>query len=330
MRILILGGTVFLGRALVDAALARGHTLTLFHRGKHNPDLYPQVERILGDRNEDLGRLAGRTWDAVIDTCGYFPRQVRESAQLLSASVGHYTFISSISVFANFETRGMDESAPVGTIEDPTFEEITGETYGPLKALCEQAAEGAMPGRTLNIRPGLIVGPHDPSDRFTYWPVRIARGGDVLAPEGPHVPVQIIDVRDLAEWNLRMVEEGRIGVYNATGPDKLLTMGEVLEACKSVTGSDANIRWASAEFLKENEVAAWSEMPMWVPESEGAGLCTIDCSKAIADGLTFRPVHRIVSDTYHWTKTWAEDRPLRAGLDAEKERAVLEILGCGV
>jgi 2'-hydroxyisoflavone reductase len=184
-----------------------------------------------------------------------------------------------------------------------------------------------MPGRTLTIRPGLIVGPHDPSDRFTYWPVRIARGGDVLAPEGPQAPAQIIDVRDLAEWHVRMVEEGKTGVYNATGPDRVLTMGEVLDACKSVTGGDARIRWASAEFLQENEVAPWMELPLWVPASMGAGFAEIDCSKAFGDGLTFRPIRQTVSDTWDWVNTWPEERPLRAGLDAEKERAVLARMG---
>lgn len=326
MKLLILGGTVFLGRALVDAALARGHAVTLFHRGKHNPDLFPEVERILGDRNTDLSLLDGREWDAVIDTCGYFPRQVRESASRLASATRNYTFISSISVYADFKTPGMDESAPVGRLEDPSIEEITPESYGPLKALCEEAAEEAMPGRTLNIRPGLIVGPHDPSDRFTYWPLRVARGGEVLAPEGPEAPVQIIDVRDLAEWNLRMVEEGRTGLFNATGPERPLTIGEVLETCRRVSGSDAVFRWASVEQLEKAEVAAWTEMPLWVPESEGAGFSAIDCWKAIGAGLTFRPLEDIVRDTLEWARTLPEDRALHAGLAPEKEAAALKLL----
>ena len=323
MRLLILGGTVFLGRALVDAALERGHTVTLFHRGKHNPDLYPEVEKILGDRNTELDRLKDRTWDAAIDTCGYFPRQVTASARALANAVGHYTFVSSISVYAGFQEIGIDETAPVGTIEDTTMEEVTGESYGPLKALCEQAAEAEMPGRTINIRPGLIVGPHDPSDRFTYWPLRVERGGDVLAPDRPDILVQIIDVRDLAEWNIRMMEEGRIGVYNATGPAEPLTMGTVLDACKSVSGSDAVMRWAPASFLLENEVAPWSEMPLWVPESEGAGFSAINCAKAIRDGLRFWPLNEIVRDTLTWSGTLPKDRELRAGIKPEKEAAVL-------
>ncbi len=210
MKLLVLGGTVFLGRHLVEAATARGHSVTLFNRGQHNPELYPEVEKLRGDRDSDLSALQGRRWDAVIDTCGYLPRAVRASAELLADAVDHYTFISSISVYADFHTPAMDESAPVGTLADETVEEVTGETYGPLKALCEQAAERALPGRVLNIRPGLIVGPHDPTDRFTYWPVRVARGGEVLAPGRPHVPVQVIDGRDLAEWTVRMVEARQV------------------------------------------------------------------------------------------------------------------------
>ncbi len=326
MKLLILGGTVFLGRALVGVATARGHEVTLFHRGKHNPELFPDVERIIGDRDTDLGRLEGRKWDAVVDTCGYFPRQVRASASQLATATGHYTFVSSISVFADFDTPGMDECAPVGTLPDPTIEEITGESYGPLKALCEKEAEAAMPGRVLNIRPGLIVGAHDPSDRFTYWPVRVARGGDVLAPERPEVLVQIIDVRDLAEWNVRMVESGLTGVYNATGPDYPLTMGDVLEACKTVAASDAVFRWAPVPILNDAGVAAWTEMPIWVPESEGAGFSAIDCTKAIRAGLTFRPIEDTVRATLEWAATWPEDRALRAGISPEKEAAALALL----
>lgn len=330
MKILILGGTIFLGRALIDCARARGHEVTLFHRGKHSPDLYPDLERILGDRNSDLDRLDGRVWDAVIDTCGYFPRQVRQAAQRLAGSTGHYTFISSISVYANFDQPGMDESGPVGTLEDETVEQITGETYGPLKALCEQAAEAAMPGRTLNLRPGLIVGPFDPSDRFTYWPVRVAKGGDVIAPERPDYAIQVIDVRDLAEWNIRLIEAGNVGVYNATGPASVLTLGELLETCRAAAGSDARFRWAPEALLRRAEIAPWTELPLWVPESEGAGFSAIDCSRAIATGLTFRPIADTVRDTLAWARTLSEDRAWRAGLPGEKEQTALALLDADV
>jgi nucleoside-diphosphate-sugar epimerase len=208
MRLLILGGTAFLGRALVDDALGRGHELTLFNRGKTNPELYPEVERLQGDRDGDLTVLQGKTWDAVIDTSGYVPRVVGQSAELLADAVGHYTFISSISAYADFSQPGADENAAVGKLEDESVEEIDGDTYGPLKVLCEEVVEKRLPGRTLIIRPGLIIGPHDPTDRFTYWPCRVERGGEVLAPGKPEKSVQFIDARDLAAWNLDMVEGG--------------------------------------------------------------------------------------------------------------------------
>src|SRR5690606_2480891 len=254
MKLLIIGGTRFVGRALVDSALARGHEVTLFNRGQSNPGLYPQVETIVGDRTGDLSALSSRSWDAVIDTCGYVPRIVRNMAETLSGNVGHYTFISSISVYRDFTQAGIDEAYPVGTVEDETVEEITGETYGPLKALCEQAVAEVFPGRALNIRPGLIVGPHDGSDRFNYWPYRVARGGEVLAPGNPDASAQIIDVRDLGDWTLDMAERQATGVYNATGPEQPFTISHVLESCREVTNSDATFTWVSDEFLVEQGV----------------------------------------------------------------------------
>lgn len=328
MKLLILGGTVFLGRHLVEAALARGHEVTLFNRGQHNADLFPQVEKLRGDRNGNLSSLQGHTWDAVIDTCGYVPRIVRASAELLQDSVNHYTFISSISVYADFRQANMDETYPVGTLADENVEEVTGDTYGPLKALCEQAVERALPGRALNIRPGLIVGPYDPTDRFSYWPHRVAQGGVVLAPDSPGEPVQIIDARDLAEWNIRMVEAGQTGVYNATGPDYRLTMGGVLETCRQVTGSDAIIEWASAEFLLAQEVAPWSQMPLWVPNTDGEydGFSTANVQKAIAAGLTFRPLAETVQDTLAWLGTRDTGWSWRAGISRERETELLQKL----
>src|ERR1051325_6256679 len=237
MKILILGGTVFLGRHLVEAALARGHEVTLFNRG-NNPHLFPEVEKLRGDRDGGLDVLRGRRWDVVIDTSGFVPRIVRASAELLADTVELYVFISSLSVIADTRVPGADESAPVGTLDDPTIEDATGKAYGPLKALCEQAVEQVMPGRALNIRPGLIVGPHDPTGRFTYWPVRVARGGEVLAPGRPARQIQLVDVRDLAGWIIRLAEAGTSGLFNATGPDKVLTMEELLEECRRVAHSD--------------------------------------------------------------------------------------------
>jgi 2'-hydroxyisoflavone reductase len=323
MKILILGGTVFLGRHLVEAAQARGHEVTLFNRGEHNPELFPDLEKLRGDRKGDLSALAGRQWDAVIDPSGYVPRVVRASAELLSQSADHYTFISSLSVYAENHLHGVDESGKVATIEDETTEEVTGETYGALKALSEQAAEAAMPGRVLNIRPGLIVGRYDPTDRFTYWPYRVSLGGETLAPERPDYAVQVIDVRDLAEWNIRMVEAGKTGVYNATGPDYRLSLRTLLETAKAVSDSDAIFTWVSADFLAEHNVQPWSEMPLWIPGEEYAGFHTISVQKAIQDGLTFRPLANTIADTLAWVNARPADHQWKAGISREREAELL-------
>ncbi len=324
MNLLIIGGTVFLGRHIVEAALERGHTVTIFTRGKHNPDLFPEVEKLVGDRNDDLSALQGRRWDAAIDTCGYFPRQLRATAGLLADAVEHYTFVSSISVYRDFSKPEMDESGPVAIIEDPTVEEITGETYGALKALCEEAAEQAMPGRVLSVRAGLIVGPNDPTDRFTYWPHRIALGGEVVAPGDGAEPTQFIDVRDLAGWIVRMAEQRKAGIYNATGPDAPVPMSELLEACKRVSGSDAKLVWVDKSFLIDQGAALWSEIPMSVPDTEdSAGFSRVSCARAVADGLTFRTVEQTIADTLAWDRTRPADQELRAGLSPEKERQIL-------
>jgi 2'-hydroxyisoflavone reductase len=256
MRILIIGGTCFLGRHLVEAALARNHELTLFNRGKSNPDLFRQLETILGDRETDVKKLqqAGRNWDSVIDVAGYVPRIVRLSAEVLKENVGRYIYISSISVYSNFRKVGINESGPVGKIDDEATEEITEETYGPLKVLCERAVQNIYGERALIIRPALIVGPHDPTDRFTYWPVRVARGGEVLAPQKREAPIQIIDVCDLPDFILKLIEENASGIYNATGPDYELTIGKLLDVSKQLTGSNANIHWARIDFLNQHKV----------------------------------------------------------------------------
>jgi 2'-hydroxyisoflavone reductase len=334
VKLLILGGTMFLGRYLVKAALASGHEVTLFNRGKTYPDLFPEVEKLRGDRKESVQPLAGRRWDAVIDTCGYVPRVVRMSAELLADAVDHYTFISTISVYSDSKTCGQDEGAPLMKLEDETTEEVTGETYGGLKALCEREAERAMPGRALIIRPGLITGPHDPSDRFTYWPVRVQKGGEILAPGPPGTPVQHIDVRDLAEWTLRAVEQKLTGVFNATGPDyapppRMLTMDEVLDTCLDVTGSDATFTWVTPGFLIGNEVGAFTEVPLWVP-GEDWGATTVRVKKAIDAGLTFRPLATTIKDTLEWHAVRhgegegsGEEIALRAGLAVEREQDLL-------
>jgi len=327
MKLLILGGTVFLGRATVEAALARGHEVTLFNRGQSNPDIFPEVEKLVGDRDSDLAPLKGRKWDAVIDTCGYVPRLVRKSVEVLADSVDHYTFISSISVYADTHKIGTLEEDAVGVIEDETVEVVDGETYGPLKALCEQAAEEVMPGRVLIIRPGLIVGRYDPTDRFTYWPVRVARGGEVLAPDNPGFKEQVIDVRDLVEWNIRMAEAGKVGIYNGTGPEQPFTMGELMEVSKQVSGSDATFTWLPEEFLLEKEVGPWMELPMWIPSTMagiGQGLMQVSVARAVADGLTFRPLADIVKDTLDFAATRPADHEWSAGMKTERESEILK------
>jgi nucleoside-diphosphate-sugar epimerase len=327
MRILIIGGTRFLGRHLVEAALAHRHEVTLFNRGQSNPGLFPQLETILGDREKDLDRLKGRIWDTVIDVAGYVPRLVRLSAEVLEPNVSRYVFISSLSVYADFRKIGIDESYPLAKIEGESVEEITGETYGPLKALCEKAVQEIYGERALVIRPGLIVGPHDPTDRFTYWPVRVARGGEVLAPQNPEALAQIIDVRDLSEFTIKLIEENAWGVYNATGPDYELTLGKLLEVSKRVSGSNANFKWASVEFLNQNKVEAWSDMPAWIPDDqEGPGFARINISKALQAGLKFRPLEETVNDTLEWARTRPTDHEWRAGLTAEREAEVLAAL----
>jgi len=326
MKLLILGGTVFLGRHLVEAALARGHMLTLFNRGQH-PDVFADVEQLHGNRDGDLAVLQGRRWDAAIDTSGFVPRIVGMSAETLADAVQHYTFISSISAYANFSAPGLDESAPLGKLTDERVEEVNGDTYGPLKALCEHAAEAAMPGRVLVIRPGLIVGPYDPTDRFTYWPHRVAEGGDVLAPGRPARPIQFIDARDLAAWTLYMVEAGQTGIYHATGPDQTLSMESLLEACKIISKSDARFTWIEDSCLLETGAGPWMELPLWIPESDGssAGFMRVNCGKAIASGLTFRPLAETIWDTLVWDATRLADRDWRAGLKPERERYLLQV-----
>lgn len=324
MELLIIGGTRFLGRALVDVALARGHRVTLFNRGQSNPGLYGELEQIHGDRDGGLDVLAGRQWDAVIDTCGYFPRLVGDSARFLADKVDHYTFISTLSVYSDTSIVGLDEHGAVGTIDDETVEEITGETYGPLKVLCEKAVEAGMGAeRSLHVRAGLIVGPYDLSDRFTYWPARVARGGEVLTPGTPNAPVQFVDVRDLADWTVRATEARLFGPYNATGPAETLTMGQVLQTCVAVSGTEAAFTWVDDAFLLANEVGAYVEMPLWVP-AEHAGFDTFDCRKAWAAGLTFRPLAETVRDTLAWQATRPADYQWRGGLKPEREAELLQ------
>jgi nucleoside-diphosphate-sugar epimerase len=254
LKTLVLGGTKFLGRAVVDEALARGHEPTLFNRGETNPDLYPEVEKLRGDRRHDLSALEGREWDAVVDTSAYLPQVVRASAELLDGRVGHYTFVSSCSVYADFSEPAREDETPLIRLADTSDESLDGDRYGGFKALCEQVVAEVFPDRGARIRAGLIVGPHDPTGRFTYWPSRIARGGEVLAPGRKGRQVQFIDVRDLGSWAVDLGERGEAGTFNATGPVPPVTMGELVETVRAVSGSDASFTWVDELFLQEHEV----------------------------------------------------------------------------
>lgn len=326
MHLLILGGTRFLGRALVDAALERRHKLTLFHRGKTapQPPFAHAVEEILGDRSTDLGRLRGRRWDAVIDTCGYLPRELRLSTAALGDEVECYVFVSSCSVYASPQP-GADERAPLSVLDDQANEKIDGDTYGPLKAQCEHVVQAALPGRALIVRPGLIVGPHDPTDRFTYWPARLARGGEVLAPAPEDARVQFVDVRDLAEWILRLAEARACGVFNAVGPQPSVTMGELLDTCARVAANGAQLRWVDESHLLAEGVQPWTDLPLWIPRSDPlhSGFQSFDGSKAFSAGLSCRPVEDTVRDTLAWAQSRDADHAWRAGLAPERERALL-------
>ena len=323
MKILILGGTVFLGRALTDAAIARGHHVTHFNRGRA-PD--PRVETIVGDRAVGLDAIAGRRWDAVIDTCAYVPGVAAKSVAALRDSVGRYLFVSSISVYADLGVANVDENAPVTALGDRSAETMTPETYGPLKALCEEEVRKVFGERALIARPGLIVGPHDPTDRFSYWPWRIAKGGVVLAPGKPLRGLQFIDVRDLAVWMVALLERQASGTFQATGPKSNLNMGTFLDACARVVDTKPEIAWTDEALLAAHEVKPWTELPLWLPQSDAAhaGFMKVSITRALAAGLTIRPVTDTIRDTLEWLKTRSPDHAWKAGLTPERETALLK------
>jgi 2'-hydroxyisoflavone reductase len=320
MRLLVLGGTKFLGRAAVEAALARGDEVTLFNRGETNPELFPEVEKLRGDRDGDLSALDGREWDAVIDPSGYVPRVVRASAEALRGSVGHYLFVSSASVYAEPYAAGFDESAP--TLEPEWESEEVLAHYGQLKAACEQVVREVFPEAHTNVRAGLIVGPHDASGRFTYWPLRIAAGGEALAPGSPEGLTQFIDVRDLGDWLVTACADKAVGAFNATGEP--VAWGDVLGACPG----DARVTWVHEGFLLEHEVGPWMELPLWIPGEEQAFL-QMSVAKALAAGLQTRPLAETARDTFAWAQETGaslvtENAYGSAGLDPAKEAELLE------
>jgi 2'-hydroxyisoflavone reductase len=294
VRLLILGGTTFLGRAIAETALDHGHELTLFTRGRTNPELFAEAERLHGDRDGDLAALDGRRFDAVVDTSGYVPRVVRASAELLSPAAEHYTFVSSISVYRDFSQSVHEESALAELGDDPV-DELTEDysNYGALKALCEREVVEAFAGRALAVRAGLIAGPHDPTGRFTYWPHRVARGGEVLAPGPPERPVQLVDVRDVGGWTVRAAEQRLSGPFNVTGEP--VPLRDLLDACIRATGSDATVTWVDESFLLERDVGQWMEVPLWVAAEPGSErFHETDTTKARTAGFRERPLEEIV------------------------------------
>ncbi|MEO8359593.1 MAG: NAD-dependent epimerase/dehydratase family protein [Vicinamibacteria bacterium] len=340
LRILILGGTGFIGPHQVKYALARGHKLTLFNRGRNPKDWPADVEELTGDRNTgDLASLKGRTWDVCIDNPTTLPFWVRDAGQVLKGQVGHYIFVSTISVYADNSKLGEDESGELmkyqGTEEQVMKEtqesvrNFTGNLYGPLKARSEKEAETWFPGKTTIVRPGLIVGPGDETDRFTYWPVRLDRGGDVLAPGDGKDTVQFVDARDLSEWMIRLAEARTLGTFNAMGPASDLSMSTMLGDIQIAIKSTARLHWAPADFLEKHKVAPWSDMPVWVPSvGEDAGFSRRSNKKAIASGLTFRPMSQTAPDTLAWFKSQPAERQaaMKAGLRPDREKEVLAAL----
>jgi 2'-hydroxyisoflavone reductase len=323
MQVLILGGTVFLGRHVAAEALARGHEVTVFHRGRHGAGLFPEAEHLIGDRGDDLTALEGRRWDVAVDTSGYQPADVAASSALLAgAGVEHLAFVSTCNVYPGWPAEPVTEESPVWT---------EGDDYGPNKAACEREAEAALPGRVAALRAGLLCGPHDNVFRLPWWVGRIARGGEVLAPGDPERTVQLIDARDLAAWIVDLGERRRAGTFNATAPAGRTTMREVLEAAVAATGSGARLTWVPDDALVAAEVEPWTEVPLWLPEADGPGTWQVDASRAEAAGLRCRPVAETVADVWAWLQAggaeaegddWLSPHAAR-GLAAEREREVL-------
>ena len=338
MKLLILGGTRFLGRHLAEQALAQGHTVTLMHRGRSGPGLFAHAEHRIADRDGDLAALDLGEWDSVIDTSAYVPRQVRAVAARLAGRVGQYQLVSTISVYADMAAGGVDEDAALQVLPDPSTEAVTGDTYGGLKALCEQAALAGFAGHCLVSRPGLLVGPYDPTGRFSWWVQRLQRGGTVLAPGDPATPVQLIDARDAAAWHLLQAAQRRLGVFNLTGPAQPLTIGGLLDCARDTLNPAAKLQWVDERFLQGAGVAPWSELPVWLPRAQ-AGLHGMNINRALATGLQCRPLAVTLTDTAQWLQDAAAtaapaapDAPASAaaparpavGLSPAREAALLE------
>lgn len=342
LKILVLGGSRFLGRTFVEEALKRNHEVTIFNRGIQSPGM-KDIEILYGNRFGNLKALQNRNWDAVLDTSGFIPYTVQNTTNLLKDQVNHYTFISSISVYQDWVEENLDENYPVleMSLEEANKLSIDADGpiynyYGHFKGLCEQIAAENMPGRVLNVRAGQLMGPNDYTDRVPYWVNRIAKGGNVLVPGSPNRRVQVIDNKDLANWILDMEEKNSSGTFNATGPDYPLTIKEFVDTCVKVTNSNAEVVWAEEKFLLDQQVAPWTEMPLWVPENSPLspesnepwkGAFSINVDKAIHSGLTFRPLQESITDIYEWEKTrQLNEDEWKAGMRADKEKELLDLL----
>jgi 2'-hydroxyisoflavone reductase len=328
MNILVLGGTGFIGPHMVREALRKGHSVTLFNRGRTNNTLFPDLETIKGDRNNGLDGLKGRKWDVVIDNSGYVPRHVQDSARLLSDNVGFYLFISTVAVYKDFKQPNHEDS-PLATLEDETVEEVTGETYGALKVLCEQKArEEIGDDRYCVLRPTYIAGPGDHTDRFSYWIIRTAQGGEMLWPGSPKHLVQVVDVRDLANFTIRCVEKKITGVYNTVNPEGAYNMGMLLEDAQAVTATEVDPVWMDEAFIAKHEVQANRGLPVWHPQTgpDAANFATTG-ARARAAGMHNRPERETARDLWTWWKTLPEERTLspRAGLSAEREAELIAL-----
>ncbi|HVL38681.1 MAG TPA: NAD-dependent epimerase/dehydratase family protein [Fimbriimonadaceae bacterium] len=325
MNILVLGGTVFVGRAIVAEALKRGHGVTLFHRGQRGADLFPGVERVLGDRDGDLSQLQARSWDAVIDTCGYHPRVVRHSAEALRNNAGKYLFISTISVYADDAPAPLTEESKLDQFDhEPQDEAINGDTYGPFKVQCEEVVRDVYQDRAQIVRPGLVIGPFDPTDRFTYWPVRMAGQAEVLVPAELDQPSQWIDTRDLANLTLNVLEKEEALVVNASGPEHTITLGQTLERIREVANPGCRFVQPEQEFLDEHGVEPWKDLPLAFPAGDSGASGMVSIERALGHGLSLRPLEDTVRDLMYWWET--QRRELKAGLTVEREAELLALL----
>jgi 2'-hydroxyisoflavone reductase len=335
MKILVIGGTRFLGRYITQEAVKRNHDITLFNRGQENRHLFPDMKTIIGDRTDDMERLGDQEWDCVIDTCGFVPWAVKPSIEFLKNLTNHYVFISSQSVYSDFSRKHVDEDSPVSMISAETVEACKqagygpyGEHYGAMKYLCEQLMEQNMPQKVLHVRAGIICGPHDYTDRLSYWIHRISQGEEVLAPGNPEQPIQLIDVRDLASWLLQMIEQQATGVFNVTGTQT--TMEQVLNICRQISNSNATFQWVDEQFLLKEQVQPWTELPLWLPEKTALsagekppiGFFQLSINRALKTGLSFRPLWETVEDTFQWLKEENKEY-WKAGLPREKEKQLL-------